>query len=156
MTDRYIHIVLPEPHYTLFDTMRSDLPEIIVVNDALLGFQHIEVFAWHLEITIDAKFLAENGMPTTEESATLFDVGDRIEKEIIGDNALFLSRSTWNGIRVLSFRIYDPEVAHAVLQRLLAEKPIIREWAYCMEQDIEWKLAAYIFKLFPLAKGFDA
>ena len=58
-----IRIELPEPHYTLFDAQRSGQPEIIVVNDALLSFQHTEIFPWHLEIAIDAKDLAENGMP---------------------------------------------------------------------------------------------
>lgn len=35
-----IRIELPEPHYTLFDAVRSGKPEIIVVNDALLAFRH--------------------------------------------------------------------------------------------------------------------
>src|SRR6218665_1228012 len=40
VTDNYVHIVVPEPHYTLFDSTRNDLPEVIVVNDALLTLQH--------------------------------------------------------------------------------------------------------------------
>jgi|SRR6267142_274604 len=151
-----IRIELPEPHYTLFDAQRSGKPEIIVVNDALLCFQHTEIFPWHLEITIDATDLAQNGMPTPQESKVLFEIGDKIEKAIEGTNALFLSRSTWDGCREISFRVHDPEVANTTLQSLLREKPTVRPWAYEMKSDPEWALAAYVFKLFPLARGQDA
>lgn len=95
-------------------------------------------------------------MPTSEESKVLFAMGDRMEKAIEGTNALFLSRSTWNGCREISFRVHDPQVANATLQELLKEKPSIRPWEYEMKSDPEWALAAYAFKLFPLAKGQDA
>jgi hypothetical protein len=36
-----------------------------------------------LEISIDAKELAENGMPTPEESAILFEVGDELEQRVL-------------------------------------------------------------------------
>jgi len=152
----YVRITLPEPNYTLFNADRSGLPEVVVVNEALLSFQHTEVFAWHLQVTIEAKDLAEQGMPTPEESAVLFEFGDRIEHTILGRNALFLARSTWNGIRQLLFRVHDPEIAHVALQAILAEQPPIREWRYHMEHDREWALAGPIIKLFPLASGNNA
>ena len=154
--NEYVRITLPEPNYTLFDADRSGLPEIVVVNEALLGFQHTKVFPWHLEVTIEANDLAEQGMPTPDESAVLFELGDRIEGAVLGRNALFMARSTWNGIRQLLFRVHDPEITHAALQAILAEQPPIREWRYRMEQDREWALAGPIFKLFPLAKGNNA
>jgi hypothetical protein len=126
MTDT-VRILIPEPHYTLFNTTRSDLPEVIVVNDALLTFVHTDIFPWHLEVTIDAVSLAENGMPTPDESAILFELGDAIEEALVGYNALFLARSTWNGFRQLSFRVHDPEVAHNLLQRLTAVEPPLRQ-----------------------------
>ncbi|KRA19921.1 DUF695 domain-containing protein [Lysobacter sp. Root604] len=66
-----VTITLPEPVYTLFDTTRQDLPAVVVVNDALLSFQHTDVFAWHLEVTVHAVDLAEQGMPSNEESRIL-------------------------------------------------------------------------------------
>jgi len=150
-----VRIELPEPHYTLFDAVRSGKPEIIVVNDALLTFRHTDIFPWHLEVTIDARDLADNGMPTPEESKVLFEMGDKIEKAIEGTNALFLSRSTWNGCREISFRVHDPEIANTTLQDLI-EKLAIRPWEYEMKSDPGWSLAGYAFKLFPLAKGQDA
>jgi hypothetical protein len=156
VTDHFVRVVIPEPHYTLFDSNRDDLPEVIVVNDALLSFQHTEVFQWHLEVNIQAEELAEKGMPTTEESKILFQIGDRIESAIEGKNALFLARSSWNGLRQLSFRVHDPELANATLQSLLADKPHTRFWEFRMQRDPEWHEAGYIFKLFPLANGSDA
>ncbi len=156
MTDHLVHVEIPEPNYTLFNTSRNDLPEVIVVNGALLSFQHLEVFPWHLEITIQAEDLAEKGMPTPDESKILFEIGDRIESAIEGRNALFLARSTWDGLRQLSFRVHDPERANDTLQSLLAAKPHIRFWEYRMHQDPEWAEAGCILKLFPLANGPDA
>ena len=156
MTEKFIRIVVPEPHFTLFESDRNDLPEIIVVNDALLSFQHTNVFQWHLEVNIDAEELADHGMPTPEESKILFEIGDRIESAIVGKNALFLARSTWNGLRQLSFRVHDPEIANTTLQSLLAEKPHARPWDFRMHHDPDWHEAGYIFKLFPLANGADA
>ena len=156
MADNHIRIFLPDPHYTLFDSNRNDLPEVIVVNDALLSFQHSEIFPWHLEVSIQAEELAEEGMPTLEESKLLFEIGDKIESAIEGRNALFLARSTWDGLRQLSSRVHDPELANGTLQSLLADKPHIRPWEFRMHHDPEWQEAGYIFKLFPLANGTDA
>ena len=151
-----VTIDIPEPHYTLFNTTRADLPEIIVVNDALLRFVHTDIFPWHLEITIEAAQLADNGMPTTDESAVLFELGDAIEEALLGYNALFLARSTWNGVRQLSYRVHDPEVANDLLQRLVAVDPPLREWDYQMQHDPEWLEAGHLFKLFPLASGTNS
>jgi hypothetical protein len=152
----HIRIIVPEPHYTLFNTSRNDLPEVIVVNDALLAFQHTEIFPWHLEVTIQAEALADEGMPTPDESKLLFEIGDTIESAIEGKNGLFLARSTWDGQRQLSFRVHDPEQANDALLSLLANKPHARFWEYRMHSDPEWLEAGYIFKLFPLANGADA
>lgn len=155
MSANQIRIQLPEAYYTLFNAKRSGKPEVIVVNEALLSFQHIEIFPWHLEVTIHAREVEQGGMPTAEESEILFAVGDRIEQAIEGTNAIFLARSTWDGLREISFRVHDPEVADATLKSLLAQKPVVRPWAYEMQADPEWNLAAYVFKLFPTASGLD-
>ena len=163
MQPRTVTIKIPEPHYTLFNATRSGLPEVIVVNDALLSFPHSDVFAWHLCVTLEAKELIENGMPSPDESALLFDIGDEIEEVVLagrtennGENALFLARSTWNERRQLLFQVHNPEIAHAALQSLLNSRQWQREWDYCMEQDLEWSKPAYIFQLFPQANGSDA
>ena len=155
MTDT-VTISIPEPHYTLFNTTRSDLPAVVVVNSALLSFVHTDIFPWHLEVTIDAVLLAENGMPTPDESAILFELGDSIENALVGYNALFLARSTWNGFRKLSFRVHNPKVANDQLQKIITVETPLRQWDYHMEQDTEWLQAGYLFKLFANTSGLNA
>jgi hypothetical protein len=149
-------ILLPEAHYTLFNTTRRDLPEVICVNDALLAFEHHEIFAWHLSISIEAQELIENGMPSERESAILFEFGDRFESGLEGPNALFLARNTWNGHRILYFQVYDPEVANEFLQKVLEEKLPFRPWEYEMSHDPAWTQAGSIFELFPQASGLNS
>ncbi len=151
-----VTIAVPEPDYTLFTTSREGLPAIVVANGALLHFQHLDIFPWHLVVTIHADSLAEKGMPNADESALLFDIGDRIEHAIVGWNALFLSRVTWNGLRLLTYRVHDPDVAEKALNRLL-EDEWHRQWEFRMEHDPDGDLAAPYFRLFPpTRRTYDA
>jgi hypothetical protein len=162
MSER-VSIDLPEDHYTLFNATRDELPEVICVNDALLSFVHTNIFPWHLRVRLDAKALAENGMPTPEESKLLFEMGDRIEEVVLegrtsfgARNALFLARSTWNALRELYYCVHDPEITHAALQVLLDAGHHKRYWEYKMSHDPEWSEAGWIFRLFPIANGANA
>jgi len=155
MSEDSVAILVPEPRYTLFNGSRDDLPEVVVVNEALLAFEHTEIFAWHLEVTLHAVDLADHGMPSPDESKLLFEIGDKIEQTLLGDNALFLARSTWNGFRQLAYRVYDPDVADQALQELLT-KDQGRFWEFRMEHDASWEQAGFYFQLFPLASGSDA
>ena len=155
MTDNSVTIVVPKPHFTLFDSKREDLPEVILVNDALLSFEHTDIFAWHLEVTLHAVDLAEHGMPSSDERKILFEIGDKIEQAVVDYNAVFLARSTWNGFRKLAFRVYDPKVANATLQALIKGEQS-RFWEFQMQADPDWKEAGPFFQLFPLASGNDA
>ena len=117
MPPHEVSIVLPKPDYTLFDAKREGLPEIIVVNGALINFPHKEIFPWYLRVMIDAKELIENGMPSAKESELLFEIGDEIEEVILGgrnqhggENALFLARATWNALRELRYQVHDPKI----------------------------------------------
>lgn len=157
-----VTIKVPEPHFTLFSATRSGLPEVIVVNDALLSFEHKEIFPWYLCVTLEAKHLIENGMPSPTESALLFQIAGVIERVVLsgpteygGENALFLARSTWNELRELMFQVHDPEIAHTDLQALLNGWHSEREWNYHMEQDSSWSSAGYVFRLFSRANGSD-
>jgi Family of unknown function (DUF695) len=155
-------VIVPEAHYTLFNAERAGLPEVIVVNDALLAFAHNDIFPWHLRVQLDAEDLADNGMPTHGESKILFEIGDQIEEAILSGvtdngaaNALFLARSTWNELRELYFMVHDPEIAHPVLQELLKSKNWSRSWEYRMSEDRKWEKAGYIFQLFKSAGKLD-
>jgi len=163
MTQSEVRIIVPEPHYTLFNTSRDGRPEVIVINDALLAFPHADIFPWYLRITIEAHDLIDNGMPSEPESELLFDLGDEIEDVVLngrtehgGKNALFLARSTWNAVRELRYQIHDPEITDQALKQLLSGREWQRPWDYEMRADQEWRHAALVFQLFPLVNGHDA
>jgi hypothetical protein len=163
MTDREVTVVIPKPHYTLFDSKRDGFPEVIVVNEALLSFAHSAVFPWHLCVTLEAREMIENGMPSPKESELLFKLGDEIESTVLNgrtdrgaENALFLARSTWNQIRQLLFQVHDPEVADSELQGLMNSRRWERHWDYKMQEDQSWENASFVFQLFPQARGSDA
>ena len=163
MADKTIQLEPPEPIYTLFNTTRKELPEVIFVNEALLSFKHTEIFPWYLSIEVIYTEFAENEMPTQKESDRLNDICDQLEPAVLEGrtefdavNSLFLARSTWGGIRELAFQVHDPEIAHESLQQLLKSQDWELEWQYEMRHDPTWQDAGYLFKLFPLAKGEDS
>lgn len=162
MQERVVVIDIPKPHYTLLTATRSGLPDVMVVNDALMSFAHREVFAWHLCVTLEAEQLADNGMPSREESELLFQIGDKITQAVLSThtsngagNVLFIARGTSHGTRELLFQVHDPEIADAALQALLRERSWPREWGYEMTEDREWSHSMAIFRLLPTAKDAD-
>ena len=149
-----VTIDLPEPRYMLVDCKREGLPEVISINSALLAFPHIAIFPWCLRIRMFFHEVADNGMPTPEESKILFEVADELEDSMLGvrtkygcPNALFLARSTWNEVRELYFMVHDPESADVALKGLLDSRKWSREWEYRMDHDPDWEEASFIFKL---------
>lgn len=156
-------VELPEPIYTLFSTTRKELPEVVFVNEALLAFEHIDIFPWFLIIEMPYTDFADNEMPSPEEGEVLGDISDQIEAVALkgrtklgAANALFLARSTWGGIRNIAFQIHDPEVTHQLLRSLLKSQDWIRDWQYEIRHDPTWQEAGYFFQLFPLFKGTDS
>lgn len=142
-----ITVDIPDPHYLLFDTARDGMPAVVVVNESALTFAGREVFPWHLEIVIRARKTAKRGMPAPAERVVLDGVSDALEglldesKTPPGSmNALFLARVTCDSKRELLYRVHDPEVANAVLQRAVAEHAE-REWAFTMAADEGWEEA---------------
>lgn len=145
-----------DDRWTLFKIQRHGLPEVLLVNDAMRGFEPREIFPWHMSIIIAAVGLAERGMPDPEEQETLNAVGNEIENALVAaqtefgsPNVLYLARSTWNGQRELMFRVHDPETANGVLQAKIASKKWERDWDFRMEEDFAWELAASITRLYP-------
>lgn len=139
----------PPPHYSLFDTSRGDDPAVVVVNSALRRFDDQPEFPWHLELTIECKLLGARGMPTSEEIGVLEHLEDAISAPLTANaNAMFLSRVTCRGLRELTYRVHDPEVANDILSQFIDTGEALREWDYRMVHDAAWDLAQPVFGLF--------
>jgi len=142
------HVIIPEESYSIIKYKQEELPAIAVVNTALRDFEPKEVFSWHLSIIIDFEDLIENGMPSQAERDIVDPFGDNLDVLIKGadaekSNALFLARVTWNGTRQLIWRVFDPEIVHKTLQKIINGNDYPREFDYRMEQDTEWDYAKW-------------
>ncbi|BBM00678.1 DUF695 domain-containing protein [Microbulbifer sp. GL-2] len=140
LKENEVRVVLPEESYTLIEYKQDDLPCIAAVNSGLLGFEHKDVFRWHLSVIIDFEELIDNGMPSEEERAIVDPFCDQLDQEIkAGGNALFLVRETWNKTRRLVWMVYDPEIAHQHLQYIIEHHRHPRPFDYRMEEDTDWE-----------------
>lgn len=134
--------MIPKPHYSLINTSKGQDPAVVVVNTALRAFKDRETFPWHLYLTVECKFLAQNGMPTKEELIVIERFEDKVTQALENNgNAIFLARVTCRGERELIYRVHDPDVADSFLQALVEEPSHEREWQYRMEHDSGWALA---------------
>lgn len=138
---------IPPPIYTLIDTERDGMPAVVMVNQALLGFEHPGDFSWHLVISLTPRAFAANGMPTSAEAHALAEQEVRIEDVLLGTNAMFLARQTWNQSRVSFYRVADPAVANHVLTTLIEAPAQSHEWEYTMLDDPDWKRAEVFLDL---------
>lgn len=148
------NVVIPTEDYAGIQWEEHKMPAYCTVNKALVDFQPKEVFGWHLAIVIENNDTLTNGQPTEEEKAIIDAFCVEIASLVTADqNAMFLARSTWNGCYQLFFRVFDPEVADGILQKLIQEERQPREFQYHMEHDKEWKFAGNYLKPFMNTEG---
>jgi hypothetical protein len=143
-----ISIEYPKPLYVSLTTTLSGLPVVMVANGALRNFAHPDSFPYQLEITIRAKDIVEQGMPSKTEQVILNRVGDEIDTLLLHDySALFLARYTWNGVRRLLYRVHDAQATNQRLQDAVKRNKPAREWEYKMAADIDWATSQPILDL---------
>lgn len=131
VSESEVRVFVPAPHYSLFEAEQAGRPAVVVVNDALYEFPAIEVFPWHLSVTIRG-----NSLLAKEESRALFSIGDEIESVVLdgrtvqgSENALFVGRVSIGSAQELSFQVHDPEITNNALQALLQGRTWAREWS---------------------------
>lgn len=142
----------------IFQLERDRRPEILVVNRALRGFTHPELFTWHLSIVIPAHAVDENALPTAEELVPLNETSDAVTAFVLANqtdrgspNILFLAQSTWRGTRELIFRVHDSDAALLLLSKKTFET-WKRDWEFQLIDDPAWERAKPITDLFAQAE----
>ena len=140
-------VTIPDERLSIVRFRQDGMPGIGAINAALVGFEPRVVFRWHLSIRVELEDLIENGMPSQSERDIVDPFGDSLDTLLKGSptkpNALFLARITWNASRELIYRVYDPEEANHLLQHVIASQDYPREFDFRMDDDPEWKLAAW-------------
>jgi len=142
-----VRVVLPEESFTVIEWEEKDLPCIAILNSGLQGFEHKNIFAWHLSVVINFDDLIDNGMPSLEEREVVEPFCDELDEDIkAGGNALLFARETWNETREIIWRVYDPDIAHKHLQYLVDYKRHPRQFEWKMEHDPQWERTDWYFK----------
>lgn len=136
-------VMIPKEHYVLVHSSRYGLPAILVINSSLRHFKERSVFGWTCQIVVYFNELANNGMPTNEESTLVLDFFDKLNV-IIKDNenhpnALFVSRCTNDGALNAIWQVNDPKITEHQLQIIIDNKQYPREFDYKIEYDEDWK-----------------
>lgn len=152
-----VSVAIPEEVFSVVECMYEDnKPAVVVVNTSLRDFKNRDVFGWTCNLTIEYKDLANNGMPTSEESELVLNWVTQLDSVIKGNqehpNALFLARETFDGMLDVYWQVYDPEPVHQYLQSIIQEKKYLREMDYRIEQDIQWKKVEWFLQDFSKRK----
>ena len=116
-----VEVKIPENRYSIVHSSLDNKPAVIVVNSGIREFEPKDVFGWTCSLIIDFQDLAQNGMPTREESDIVLDYFEKLDADIRGDeihpNALFLARITWNGTFEAIWQVNNPKIVHEYLQK---------------------------------------
>lgn len=138
-----IKVIIPREHYVLVNSSRYGLPAILVINSGLRHFKERSVFGWTCQIVVYFNELADNGMPTHEESTLVLNFFDKLNALIKGNenhpNALFVSRCTNDGALNAIWQVNDPKITEHQLQNIIDNKQYPREFDYKIEYDEDWK-----------------
>ena len=146
-----VKLIIPEDDLVIASSTLNGLPSVIVLNTALRKFKHKNIFGWTCSLWMEFKELADNEMPTSDESQLVIEYLEGISKQIIGDpvhpNALFLARETTNGHCRMIWQLYDPKPVDSLLKSIIEEKSYPREFEYKIEYDTKWKGVSWFLKI---------
>lgn len=145
-------ILIPDEKCAVVSSTFDGLPAVIVVNTALRAFKDKDLFGWTCSLIMDYENLADNGMPTSEESKLVIDYLEGLSKQIIGDpvhpNALFLARVSNNGTCQILWQINDPKPVDELLNKIINDSTYPREFDYRIEYDETWKRVSWFLQEF--------
>ena len=146
--DREEKVSVPTYDFSVF-TCKDDEGKLVVIlsNTGLRNFQKKEVFGWYCSMFIQFEKLAENGMPTSEESQMVYDWVDEVSTGLQcfteEPNAIFVARVTNQGMAHVIWQVKDPEMAHNYLKDIADKENYPRKFEIYMEEDEKWDHVSY-------------
>ena len=145
-------VLIPEEKFAVVESSFEGKPAVIVVNTNLRKFKPKDIFGWSCSLVMNYKDLAENGMPTSEESEFVYQYLEGLSKQIIDDpihpNALYLARVTWNGTCEVIWQVNNPEPVNALLKGIIESESYPREFDYRIEYDAKWSNVSWYLQKF--------
>lgn len=137
----------PKERFNLREAKGEDYYRIMMVNEALKGFQYKQEFPWLLYFDIELKEITQPFLlPTNRESKVLNNLEDKFTSLIKATIPYqFIGRTTDNGHRELFFYISSPEQIHKTLQNLIQNSKHVRLWEYSIDKDVDWNRVDFFF-----------
>ncbi|MDA3963492.1 MAG: hypothetical protein PF961_22130 [Planctomycetota bacterium] len=118
-----------------------------IINAGLVDFEPRAVFGWQLSILSFFETLDDAGMPLEADRAALDAWEDGLAKQLRGagerPNALWFGRITWRGTQELMYRVYQPELADAVVRAVIDSEAQPLPFEYRIDPDEAWSLAQW-------------
>ena len=127
----------PKENISLMEGKIENLPNLLVLNQALKFYEFTEKYPYLLQLTLTLKFIGENGLPNgnTDE---LYLIEDIIYQEIYkSQKGHFLATETYNGKRDLFYYADSNESIGNALNRLPKEYESC-EVHYSVDYDPFW------------------
>ena len=145
-------VLIPKEKFAVIAGSLDGKPAVVVVNTKLRKFKSKDVFGWSCSLVINYKDLAENGMPTSEESEFVYQYLEGLSKQIIGDpihpNALYLARVTWGGTCEVIWQVNNPKLVDELLKGIIESKSYPRDFDYRIEYDAKWDSVSWYLQKF--------
>jgi predicted transcriptional regulator len=137
----------PQESFNLREARGEDFCKVMMVNEALKGYEFKNEFSWFLHFDIDMKEVKQPfKLPTEKEAEILNSLEDRITS-IIQDTVpyQFIGRITDNGHRELYFYVESPKEIHKKLSDLIEQGNPVREFEYSIAEDESWEKVDFFF-----------
>lgn len=141
--------IFPVDKFMVLEGKIDGKPVIGSFNAAYKNYAYKKKFSWclRLSITLNEAALYANGLPKGEEIA----VASKLEDELVeGIKSLTVAHYLGHlfGDTFLHVFVYfdDPDVVHQYLQSQVNKEGLVRGFAYEIQQDPQWLIAAPFIK----------
>ncbi len=139
----------PDEKFMVLEGKIDGKPVIGSFNAAYKNYAYRKKFSWclRLSIALDEGALYANGLPKGEEIA----VANKLEDELVeGIKSLTVAHYLGHLFNDAFLHVYmyfeDPEAVHQYLQSQVNKEGLVRGFAYEIQQDPQWLIAAPFIK----------
>ncbi len=138
--------MLPPENLTTLEGLIDGMDAVLVQNHALKNYRARDRFPWFLYLRIFYRDKLPNKLPAPAEQKIIDQFEDELAAEIKrSENAVFIGKTTWNGVREIVFQVKDPERVNNYLTEIIEQETEIRGFDFEMKKDPAWENAGHFF-----------
>jgi hypothetical protein len=130
----------PEESWEISRGAIDDAPLIVRKNRGALAFANgSEAYSYRVMIAIGINRVDENGLPTPEASADLYQFEDKVELALKDTDSVIALVLTAQKMRQLVFYTAQPDKVDRVLEKMKESESGL-DWGYEIAYDADWSL----------------